>query len=87
MDESKIIRKCTSCSKAKSRDDLIKITVNKNTNEVKVSPDSKFVGRSCYVCKDIGCIDNAFKKGRIYKILKIKPDDTLKEKIRAVLEN
>ena len=75
MDEQKIIRKCTACSKELSRDKLIKITVN------------NFFGRSAYICKDIDCIEKAFKKGRIFKILKIKQDETLKEKIRAVLEN
>lgn len=87
MDESKIFRKCIACNQLKSREDLIKITVNKSTQEIKVSPDSKFVGRSCYICDDVSCIEAAFKKGRFYKILKIKPDDSLKEKIRAVLEN
>ena len=77
MDEQKIIRKCTACSKELSRDKLIKITVN-NQKEVEIMPDSKFFGRSAYICKDIG---------RIFKILKIKQDETLKEKIRAVLEN
>ena len=86
MDEQKIIRKCTACSKELSRDKFIKITVN-NQKEVEIMPDSKFFGRSAYICKDIDCIEKAFKKGRIFKILKIKQDETLKEKIRAVLEN
>ena len=67
--------------------ELIKITVNKSTKELRISPSSNFVGRSLYICKNFSCIDTAFKKGRIYKILKIKPDETFKEKIRAVLEN
>lgn len=45
-----------------------------------------FFGRSLYVCADPACVENAFKKGRIYKLLKIKPDESLKEKIRAVLD-
>ena len=51
MDEQKIIRKCTACSKELSRDKLIKITVN-NQKEVEIMPDSKFFGRSAYICKD-----------------------------------
>lgn len=87
MDESKIIRKCVSCNLKKSRADFIKITINKKTKEYKVNPTSDFVGRSVYVCKDISCINALFKKEKIYKILKIKPDETLKEKIKTVLEN
>lgn len=89
MDEGKIIRKCVACNSLKSRNELIKITVKKsNTGAlIEINPDSKFFGRSAYLCKDKACIDNAFKKGRFFKILKIKPDDSLKEKIRAVLED
>ncbi len=87
MDETKIYRKCISCNCIKPRTELIKITINKATKELRISPSSNFVGRSLYICKNFSCIDTAFKKGRIYKILKIKPDETFKEKIRAVLEN
>lgn len=86
MDETKIIRKCCACGCNKSRDELIKVTVNLKTSEVKILPDSMFMGRSVYLCKDLNCLEKAFKKGRIHRLLKIKPDETLKEKIRAVLE-
>lgn len=86
MDETKIFRKCAACNVSKPRADLIKITVNQKTKEVRIAPSSDFVGRSVYVCKDNACIDALFKKGRIFKNLKIKQDDLLKEKIRAVLE-
>ena len=85
MDENKIIRKCAACNTEKSIKEFIKITANKS-KEVKVMPDSRFFGRSAYICKNQACIEKVFKKGRIYKILKIKPDETLKEKIRTVLE-
>lgn len=86
MDESNIIRKCAACGTKKSRNAFIKITVNKN-KELRIMPDSHFFGRSVYLCKDSGCIEKVFKKGRLYKILKIKPDETLEEKIRTVLES
>ena len=86
MEENKIIRKCAACNCLKSRNKLIRITINKN-KEIRVMPDSKFFGRSLYICKSEDCVKNVFKKGRIFKILKIKPDEKLEEKIRAVLEN
>ena len=87
MDETKIIRKCIACGKELVRTNLIKITKNSKTKEIKICPDSKFYGRSAYLCKNSNCIDKAFKKGRIYKILKITQDESLKEKINAVLKS
>lgn len=85
MDENKIKRICAACNTEKSRNEFIKITVNKN-KELQIMPNSKFTGRSTYICKNNDCIKKAFKKGKLYKILKIKPDETLEQKIRAVLE-
>ena len=79
-------RKCIVCNKTKSRDDLIKITKNSN-NEVRVMPDSSFFGRSAYICKSQECVCKAFKKDKLFKILKINPEESLKEKIWAVLES
>ena len=86
MDEKKIIRKCAACNALKSRDNFIKITVNKS-KEIKIMPDSKFFGRSVYICKNSECVQKALKKNRIYRILRVNPDKFPEEKIRAVLEN
>lgn len=79
------IRKCCGCNIEENKENLIKITRSKNS-EVRVMPDSKFTGRSVYICPNSECIEKAFKKGKLFKILKCKQDETLKEKIRAVLE-
>lgn len=79
------IRKCCGCNNEYDRKNLIKITRNQN-GEIQVMPDSHFTGRSVYICKNNECIKNAFKKGRLFKILKSKQNETLEEKIRAVLE-
>lgn len=85
MADDKIFRKCIACNQLKPRNELIKITFNKSLDEVKVNPDSKFFGRSVYICRSFDCFNNAFKKGKLYKILRVKESDILKEKIRAVL--
>ncbi len=87
MDEDNIYRRCVSCNELRPRTDLIKITFNRTLNELRVSPDSKFVGRSVYICKNDGCVSAAFRKSKIYKYLRIKPDNNLEEKIRAVLRD
>ena len=79
------MRKCCGCGIETNKENLIKITRNKN-REVRVNPDSKFTGRSVYICKCNECIQKALKKGKLIKILKSKIDETVKEKIRAVLE-
>ncbi len=86
MNESEIKRKCCACSKLISRNHLIKITKNSKSQELRINPDSLFFGRSVYICPDECCIEAAFKKGKIFKFLKVKPDNSLKEKIRAVLD-
>ena len=86
MDESKIIRKCLVCNEYKSRDSLIKITKD-SKGVIEIMPNSKFFGRSFYLCKSHNCVENAFKKGKLFKILKILPSEIFKEKIRAVLES
>ena len=64
------LRKCVSCGILKKRRDLIKITREKTSGNVVIEPDSKIFGRSVYLCYNQSCIDNAFKKNKIYKILK-----------------
>ena len=55
------IRKCCGCGKEINKENLIKITRNKN-GKVRIKPDSKFTGRSVYICKKRECIEKALKK-------------------------
>ena len=84
---TKNIRKCIACNEQKNVEDLIKITFNKTRNEIRVMPDSHFFGRSSYICYNRECVENAFKKGKLFKTLRTKPDENLKEKIRTVLDS
>lgn len=72
-------RKCVGCGKIKNRQELIKIT--KVDDDIIVNPDSKKFGRSVYVCYNNVCIENAFKKNRISKILKTSIPEDLKGKL------
>ena len=87
MDETKIKRKCIGCNNIKPRSELLKITQNSKTGEIEIQPDSYFMGRSLYICKNKECIEKALKKGRLFKMLKIKKDKSIEEKIRTVLES
>ena len=63
-------RKCISCGESKNRNEMIKITKEYASGNVVIEPNSKTFGRSAYLCYNQNCIDNAFKKNRINKILK-----------------
>ena len=85
-----VFRQCCSCRKKLSREDLIKITLEHKTGEICVEPGNKTFGRSVYVCQNSECVEKAIKKKLITKLLKIQKkisEDSLNEKIRAVLKN
>lgn len=72
-------RKCVGCNKIKDRTELIKIT---NVHgELIVNPDNKKFGRSVYLCYNNACIENAFKKNKISKVLKASVPQELKGKL------
>ena len=74
-------RKCVSCGKLKDRKDLIKITRENAHGNVIVNPDNKIFGRSVYLCYNNSCVENAFKKNKISKILKASVPEDLKGKL------
>ncbi len=74
-------RKCVGCGKLKDRKDLIKITRENAHGNVIVNPDNKIFGRSVYLCYNNSCVENAFKKNKISKILKASVPEDLKGKL------
>ena len=64
------LRKCVGCGELIPRENLIKITKEYLTGKVIVNPDSKTFGRSVYLCYNQNCIENAFKKNKINRVLK-----------------
>lgn len=77
-----ILRRCAGCNCKKSRSEMIKITLESATGKIIVSGDNHVFGRSAYICYDDTCIDLAFKKNKIFKILKAKPDGYLKDYVK-----
>ena len=72
-------RKCVGCGKIKDRQELIKIT--KTPDGIFVNPDSKKFGRSVYLCYNNACIEAAFKKNKIARVLKTSISEDLKGKL------
>ncbi len=77
MNEKMIFRKCQGCGRVKERVELIKITKLKD-GMLKISPGSKELGRSVYVCCDKNCINNLIKKRRIKTALKFQNQEEIK---------
>lgn len=84
--QDKFLRKCIGCDQFKEKIELIRIMNESNTTNIIVDPESNVFGRSVYICKNLDCVENAFKKMKISKFLKKKVDIEVKEKIKTVLE-
>jgi hypothetical protein len=79
--KNQILRKCIGCNQVKNRDEMLKITINHENNEIVFNPDSKTFGRSVYLCYNKMCIDSVLKKNRIKKHLKSINIEDFKNKI------
>ncbi len=84
--KDKFLRRCISCFEFKEKKQMIRVMKEHSCGDIIVQPTNNRFGRSLYICKNIDCINNAFKKMKIFKILKIGKDNILEEKIRTVLE-
>jgi len=80
-------RKCVGCGTIKDRGELIKITAQNPHNDIIVNGGSKIFGRSAYLCYNNTCIENAFKKDRLKKVLKAPVPQELKGKLLDELRN
>ncbi len=78
-------RRCAGCWQIKDRNDLIKIT--RTAQGVVVKPNSFTFGRSAYLCYNNSCIELAFKKNKLSKILKVSVPNELKGQLLDELRN
>ena len=76
-----IKRKCVGCGEIKDIKELIKITHDRAQNKVVINESNKIFGRSVYLCYNNSCIEAAFKKNRISKVLRASIPEDLKGKL------
>ena len=76
--EEKLFRKCVGCGELKSREEMIRIIKEHSTGEIILNPNSKTFGRSAYLCYNQSCIEQALKKKKINRALKINNNVDLK---------
>lgn len=79
-------RKCIGCFQIKPKNELIKITKDFKTKEVVVNPNTRTFGRSVYICANKDCVEQAFKKNKISKFLRIKTDLSMEEILKYCKE-
>lgn len=74
------------CRTFKKKDDLIRLTKDFKTSEIKINTNNEIQGRSVYICKNKDCIEKAFKKNRIEVLLKSKLPEDVKIDLYTVLK-
>ncbi len=82
----KFLRQCSDCKKLKSKEELIRITRDNKTKEIKINTNNKIYGRSVYICKNVECLENALKKKKIEKLLSSNLTENIKEELYTVLK-
>lgn len=81
------LRKCIGCNEIKDTYKMIRIIKLHDTREIVINPNSHHFGRSSYLCYNKECIQNALKKKRIQKTLKMEIPIHIVEKIKTLTEN
>ncbi|WP_123054048.1 YlxR family protein [Clostridium sp. JN-1] len=79
-------RMCTGCMEMKPKKELIRVVKNKE-DEVFIDLTGKKNGRGAYVCKNIDCLEKAFKSKRLEKNLEITIDEEIYSKLKEEIEN
>lgn len=82
----KFLRQCQSCREIKSKEDLIRITKDSKTNEIKLNYNNNIHGRSAYICKNMECLETALKKKKIEHSLKCVLPENIKQELYTVLK-
>ena len=82
----KFMRQCADCKNLKRKEELIRITRDNKTKEIKINTNDKIYGRSVYICKKIECLENALKKKKIDKLLRSTLTESVKEELHTVLK-
>ncbi|MGL5634817.1 MAG: RNase P modulator RnpM [Sarcina sp.] len=75
------MRMCNGCLEMKPKKELIRIVKDKENN-ISVDLTGKMAGRGAYICKDIECLQKAFKAKRLNKNLSSNIDEAVYGRLR-----
>ncbi|MBN2795886.1 MAG: YlxR family protein [Clostridia bacterium] len=80
------LRKCLGCNEQKDKRELIRVVKNKE-GEIKIDLTGKANGRGAYICKDLDCLEKAFKRKAIERALQSNISEELYASMRKELED
>lgn len=80
------LRMCTGCMEMKPKSELIRI-VKSPEGEVSVDLTGKKSGRGAYICKDITCLEKAFKAKRLSRNLDVAISEEIINNLRIEIQN
>lgn len=77
-------RSCIGCNEKKNKQELIRISKNKNGN-IEIDEYKNLQGRGAYICKNIDCLEIAIKKRKLERSFSSKIENNVYEKLRGVI--
>ncbi|EKY22108.1 RNase P modulator RnpM [Clostridium celatum] len=80
------LRMCTGCMEMKPKKELIRV-VRSQDGEVSMDLTGKKSGRGAYICKDIECLEKAFKTKRLSRNLDAVIDEEIYNRLREEIIN
>jgi len=80
------LRMCTGCMEMKPKKELIRV-VKSSEGEVSIDLTGKKSGRGAYICKNIECLEKAFKAKRLSRNLDVPINEEIYSKLRSEIAN
>ena len=80
------MRMCTGCMEMKPKKELVRVVKNKD-GEVSMDLTGKKPGRGAYVCRNLQCLEKAFKTKRLDRNLEVSINEELYAKLRGEIAN
>ncbi|MTK11284.1 MAG: YlxR family protein [Clostridiaceae bacterium] len=79
-------RMCTGCMEMKPKKELIRV-VKDTDGDISVDLTGKKNGRGAYVCRNIECLEKAFKAKRLQKNLEAQIDEEIYVRLRDEIQH
>lgn len=80
------MRMCTGCMEMKPKKTLVRIVRNKE-GEVSIDLTGKKPGRGAYICRNLSCLEKAFKTKRLDRNLEATLSEEIYTKLRGEITN
>jgi uncharacterized protein len=79
------LRMCTGCMEMKPKKELIRVVKNQE-NQVSVDLTGKKSGRGAYVCKNLDCLEKAFKTKRLSRNLEVAISEEIYTRLKEEIQ-